>query len=331
VLFVAVFLLAAQPGASFQETFRAGLIALQKGDLPAALTSLKNATALAPADGRARIALAQAYWRSGDNPKAEESAAAAERLAPADPVVLDALVTFYSETGALKKASQAAAKLPPGAPAHERVEQIYFASAQPLLQQQKFGEAAALLEEARQAIPASAQIELALGVSYYGLRRFDDAADAFLRTIALAPTIDQPYVFLGKILDQIPSRQAAATERFAQYEANHPDSPTGYLLHARGLDAQSVEPEKARALLEKSLALDNSNPIAHFELGNLLDRSQLFEAAAAEFARAAALDPNDAATHYRLARDYDRIGKHDEAEAERRRHAELVKAQESTR
>src|SRR6266545_1650074 len=35
-------------------------------------------------------------------------------------------------------------------------------------------------------------LNLALGVAYYGLRRFDDAAGAFLRTIAIAPGTDQP-------------------------------------------------------------------------------------------------------------------------------------------
>ncbi len=305
MLLALLFLLAAPP-ASFDETFRAGLIALQKNDLPAALKNLTAAASLAPANGRVQVALAQAYWKSGNRVKAQESAARADKLAANDPVLRDTLVTYYSAT--------------------------YFEEVQPLLQQQKFAEALTVLEEARRHVGSGiAQIELALGVSYYGLRRFDEAAEAFLRTTDLAPEQDQPYLFLGRILDQIPGRWADATVRFARYEAAHPASPVGYLLHARGLDAQSLEPEKAKALLEKSLALDDSSAPAHCELGTLLDRSQQFEAAVREFERAAALNPADAATHYRLARDYDRIGKHEAAEAERRRHAELVKAQEPIR
>jgi tetratricopeptide (TPR) repeat protein len=305
VLFALLFLLAAPP-ASFDETFRAGLIALQKNDLPAALKSLTSAASLAPANGRVQVALAQAYWKSGDRVKAQESAGRAEKLAAGDPVLRDTLVTYYSTT--------------------------YFEQVQPLLQQQKFAEALATLEEARRHVGSGvAQIELALGVSYYGLRRFDEAAEAFLRTTDLAPEQDQPYLFLGRILDQIPGRWADATVRFARYEAAHPQSSVGYLLHARGLDAQSLEPETAKALLEKSLELDDSSAPAHFELGTVLDRSQQFEAAVRQFERAVALDPTDAATHYRLARDYDRIGKHEAAEAERRRHTELVKAQEPLR
>ncbi len=253
VLAVLFLLVASTP---FDDAFRAGLVALQRNDLPAAEQSLQVAARLAPESGRVWIALAQVYWKFGDAAKAAATAEKAARLAPDDPAVLQALAIFYSETIAGYTA---------------KVES-FFSAAQPLLKAGKFGEAVTVLEPARKTIGPNAQIELALGVAYYGLRRFDEAAEAFLRTIAIAPETDQPYIFLGKLLDQIPGRQAEATARFAQYEAAHPASPTGYLLHAQGLDAQAIEPEKARALIEKSLSIDGSNASTHFEMGNLLDR-----------------------------------------------------------
>jgi tetratricopeptide (TPR) repeat protein len=286
---------------AFDDAFRAGLIALQRNDLTAAEQSLQTAARMAPENGRVWIALAEVYRKSGDGAKAAALAEKAARLAPKDHAVAQALATFY------------------------------FSSAEPLLKAGKFGEAVSALEPARKNIGQNAQIELALGVAYYGLRRFDEAADAFLRTIAIAPETDQPYVFLGKVLDQVPARQAEATARFAQYEAAHPGSATGYLLHAQGLDAQGIEPEKARALIEKSLAIDGSNAAAHFEMGNLLDRFKQYEEAAREFERAAALNPSDAAAHYRLARDYERLGRHDAAQAEREKHAALLRTGESVR
>jgi tetratricopeptide (TPR) repeat protein len=168
-------------------------------------------------------------------------------------------------------------------------------------------------------------------VAYYGLRRFDEAADAFLRTIEIAPETEQPYNFLGRILDQVPTRLPQVTQRFAEHEAAHPASASGYLLHAKALDAQSVEPETALLLLQKSIALNGSDPSAHFEMGTVLDRLQRFADAVAEFERAVQLAPSVPAAHYRLARDYDRVGKHDAARAERERHALLVKAQEPVR
>jgi tetratricopeptide (TPR) repeat protein len=208
---------------------------------------------------------------------------------------------------------------------------LYFAAARPLLDAQKFTEAGVILKEGVTQLPDSAQLQLALGVTDYGLRRFDDAAEAFLRTIEIAPETEQPYEFLGKILDQIPHRLGPVTARFAEFESAHPASAMGYLLHAKALDAQSLKPETALQLLEKSIAIDGRDASAHFEMGSVLDRLQRFPEATAEFARAAELAPSDAAAHYRLARDYDRIGQHEAAQAERERHAQLVKAQEVIR
>ncbi|HYW47058.1 MAG TPA: tetratricopeptide repeat protein [Bryobacteraceae bacterium] len=321
--------------ASSDDLFRAGLTALQRGDLASARTNLETASRLAPRDGRVWVALSQTYWRLHKDAEAEDAAGKAASFAPEDAAVLQGLAIYYSETNQTLKAAQAAvkysAKAPESGDARERAAGLYFEAARPLLDQQKFAEAAVILEEAAARLPNSAQLELAMGVACYGLRRFDDAADAFLRTIEIAPETEQPYTFLGRILDQIPSRLPRVTERFAEYESAHPASAAGYLLHAKALDAQSLSPETAMRLLQKSIAMNAGDASAHFEMGTVLDRLQRFDGAAAEFERAAELAPSDPAAHYRLARDYDRIGKHQAAQAEREKHAELIKAQEAIR
>jgi tetratricopeptide (TPR) repeat protein len=320
---------------SVDDSLRAGLIALQQGDLAAARTNLEAASKQAPRDGRVWVALSQTYWRLHQDAAAEAAAGKAAAVAPEDPAVLQGLAIYYSETHQSLKAAQAeaqySAKVPQKGEVRDRAIELYFEAARPLLDQQKFAEAAVVLKEGAARLPGSAQLELALGVADYGLRRFDDAADAFLRTIEIAPETEQPYTFLGKILDQIPNRLPQVTERFAAYESAHPGSAAGYLLHAKALDAQSLEPETALRLIEKSIAIQAGDASAHFERGTVLDRLQRFAEAAAEFERAAELAPQDAATHYRLARDYDRIGKHEAAQAEREKHAELVKRQEPVR
>ena len=317
------------------DSLRAGLLALQRGDLAAAQTNLEAATREAPRDGRAWVALSQTYWRQHKNPEAEDAAGKAAEIGPDDPAVQQSLAIYYAETGQPLKAARAEAsyssKVPDKAEARDRAAELYFQAAQPLLERQKFAEASEILKEGTQRMPKSAQLELALGVACYGLRQFAAAADAFLRTIEIAPETEQPYVFLGKILDQIPSRMPQVTERFAAYESAHPSNAAALLLHAKALDAQSIEPEAALRLLQKSIAMDGSDASAHFEMGTVLDRLQRFAEAAAEFERAAKLAPRDAATHYRLARDYDRLGKHDAAQFERTLHAELVKSQEAVR
>jgi Flp pilus assembly protein TadD len=322
-------------GITFEESFRAGLVALQRGDLNEAASSLQSASNLAPSNGRVWIALAQTYRRLHEQDKADDAARKASILAPDDVTVLQSLVIYYSESGATLKAADAQeryAKVVPQDPgARQRAETLYFEAAQPLLQHEKFGEATHVLEAARAKFPDSAQIELALGVAYYGLRRFDDAAGAFLRTIAIAPELEQPYAFLGRFLDQIPARLPEATKRFAEYEAVHPSSPVGYLQHARALNALSADPEHAAALLGKAISLNERDASAHFELGTVFDRLGRFEDAAREFGKSAELDPADPAPHYRLSRDYARLGRSADAQSELDKHAQLIRTQDGVR
>jgi tetratricopeptide (TPR) repeat protein len=321
--------LAAAP--AYDDPLRAGLIALGRGDLAAAQASLEEASRAAPGDGRAWIGLAQVYWRQNRNADAEQAAGRAVKVAPEDAAVLQGLAIYYSETGRSLKAAQAqvkyAAKVPDKADARERAAQLYFDAARPLLDAQRFGDAVSILREATARLPNSAQLQLALGVACYGLRRFEEAADAFLHTIDLAPETEQPYTFLGKILDQTPSRLPEVTKRFAARAAAHPEDGAACLLHARALDAQSLDPAMALGLVDRSIRLNPAESAAYFERGIVLDRLQRFGEAAGAFERAVQLSPSDPAAHYRLARDYDRIGKPEAAQAEREKHAQLVKSQ----
>jgi superkiller protein 3 len=309
---------------SFDTAFRNGLVALQRGDLAAAQSNLETASRLEPADGRVWVALCQTYWKQNRKEEAESAAEKAASLAPENPAVAKSLTIYYEETHQPLKAARSAAKLKDNGHAAE----LYFQATQPLLEQQKFWEALAILNEAVKQFPGNVQLQLALGVTDYALRRFDEAADSFLRTIDLAPDTEQAYTFLGRILDQIPAKLPEVSLRFAKYEEAHPASAAAHLLRAKALDAQSAEPEAALRSIDQSLAIDSSNAAAHFERGTLLDRLKRFADAAAEFERAAALDPTDPATHYRLARDYDRLGKREAAQAEREKHALLVKARD---
>ncbi len=317
---------------SFDDSLRAGLAALERGDLAAAQSNLEAACKLASRDNptgaaRAWAALAEAYGRMHKDAEAEEAAGKAATLAPDDSAVLQSLAVYYEETDQTLKAARFAAKysarVPQNGDALERGIELYFEAARLLLDRQKFAEAVVILEEGVASLPKSAQLEMALGVTYVGLRRFDDAAGAFLNTMEFAPEMEQPYTFLGKILDRIPGLLPRVTQRFAEYESAHPTSSLAWLLHAKALDAQSMEPDLALRLLEKSIALNPSNAAAHFEAGTVLDRLQRFADAAVEFEKAIVITPTDPALHDRLARDYDRIGRHEAAAAERQKYMQL--------
>ena len=165
---------------------------------------------------------------------------------------------------------------------------------------------------------------LALGVARYGQRRFDDAAAAFLQVIQIDPRIEQPYLFLGKMLDQAGTHLEKITKAFAAWEAGNPQNAQAQLLLAKVRLANDPQDAKAEALLRESILLDASNWEAHYELGVLLAAKRNFREAAAELSRASELDAKQPMPHYHLARVYDRLGEPERAKTEREMHQALV-------
>jgi hypothetical protein len=45
-----------------------------------------------------------------------------------------------------------------------------------------------------------------LGVAYFAIQQYQQAVDAFLDTIRMDPTVEQPYVFIARSMDHTPSR-----------------------------------------------------------------------------------------------------------------------------
>jgi tetratricopeptide (TPR) repeat protein len=212
-------------------------------------------------------------------------------------------------------------------------EQIHFQFAQVYLVQQDFASAAGVLENARKIFDKSPQIELALGVAYYGWRKFPEAVTQFLKTMDLAPDVPQPYLFLGRMMDQLGERLPEVAARFEAFEKRNPSSPVGYLLHAKALIARlpptgfPSEANTALQLLEKSRSLNDSDAETHLQMGLMLERKGDYPAAAAALERAVKLSPKGTAARFPLARVYDRLGRSREAAEQRALHEKLGEAE----
>ena len=327
---------------------------------PEALEAARKAEALGAADPKVLQGLADFYAvLVPDPPKAAELGERYAEKAPQDRTAWRRLASFCLQAGLTDRAiaagtrglsaddspelhrilgaaymqrrdwANAASQMSEVVKLNPYSEQARFELARVYLVQQDFPSAARVLENARKTFDKSAQIELALGVAYYGQRKFSEAVQQFLKTMDLAPDVPQPYLFVGRILDQATDRVPELTRRFAEFERQNPESYLGYFLHAKALVAQlppsgfPAEAQSALDLVRKSLALKEDEAESHYLAGVLLERKREFATAATELERSVQLKANDAAAHYRLARVYDRLGRRDDAEKQRALHEKL--------
>lgn len=202
--------------------------------------------------------------------------------------------------------------------------QISFDLAQALLHREDFAGAAEVLEPAVAAHPENSQLVLALGVTRYAQRRFEEALASFLKVIRIDPAVDQPYLFLGRMLDQAGPHLTEITQAYEAWAARKPDDARAQLLLAKALLVQDHTSRRADELLRRSITLDEKNWEAHYELGALLENSHNYAAAQTELMRSTELNPNEPMPHYHLARVYDRLGQPEQAAAERQVHQRLT-------
>jgi predicted Zn-dependent protease len=357
-VFLPVVLAGALAAQSFEDEFRRGLLALSGNDLAQARQSLENASRAKPDNAMVWAALAQTYLRGHESTLANEAAGRASRLSTADSPVNHALAMFYSETGDFTKAADAerqfasskgadaesassAASLSLRAGERDQAlrwartaverdphkEAFAFDLGQMQLRSGDFAGAAATLEKACQRFPDSAQLQLAFGVAAYGQRRFADAIDAFLRVTMIDRAVEQPYVFLARILAQAGDRLPQVLASFAAWEKAEPGNYLAVCLHAKALDAAAGDPVEIEAKLRRSIQLNDGYWESHFELGVLLAKNREWKQAAAELSRSIELNPKVAAAHFQLARAYDKLGDPERARAERAEHQRLTAAE----
>jgi len=206
-------------------------------------------------------------------------------------------------------------------------ERIAFDYTQALLRRQDFTRAEDVISSALPLHPQDPQLTLALGVVRYGQRRFDDAIATFLQVIALDPEVEQPYLFIGRMLEQAGEHLPDITKAYEGWAVREPGNAKAQLLLAKALLTQDHRSGRAQALLEKSIALDGKDWESHYQLGAALADKRDWQKAAAELNRSIELNPQQPLPHYHLARVYDRLGQPERAEAERKLHEELTRKQ----
>ena len=198
------------------------------------------------------------------------------------------------------------------------------------LRQQDFASSKAAFEAGRKYFDKSPALEIGLGIAAYGRRSFKDSVDHFLRAAGLAPGLEQPHAFLGRLLQHASDRLDEVVERMKVFHSDHSENHFGPFLYGQALLAKlgASKDETAMAeiesLLRESLERNEEYWESHYELGVLLEKKRDFPEAEKHLKRAVTLNPDSSKPHYRLARVYQRLGKAREAKRERELHKQIA-------
>ena len=198
------------------------------------------------------------------------------------------------------------------------------------LRQLDYDSARAAFLDGQRYFDKSPAIEIGLGIAAYGQRRFSEAVDRFLRTAELAPSMEQPHAFLGRLLQYASDRMDAIEERLRIFHQQHSKNHFGPFLYGQVLLAKlgtGNAPEAIaaiEALLNESIERNDNFWESHYELGVLLEKKRDYQGAEKNFERAVELNPDASKPHYRLARVYQRLGKKSEASRERGLHERIA-------
>ena len=289
----------------------------------AELECLYASSARADAAAAARAAMLSAevgHWEPAVA-FGQKALAAGQRL----DLIVPMLARVYETTGKFHEAAEMRRRLAETAPLEEETQAAYGIA---LLRAARFGEAAAHLERSRRRFEQSAQIELALGTAYYAQRRFPEASARFFRVIDLDPAVHQPYIFLARMIGQIPERAKELLGRAKAWHAGGARHAFTPYVYAKALASTGAEDAQVRPLLEEAIARDGSRWEFHFEMGQLMERARDYDGAARAYEKSVACEVQRPEPHYRLARVYDRLGRTEEARRERAVHAELIKKEQ---
>lgn len=250
-------------------------------------------------------------------------------------------------TAAQNQSAPAAAATSVKTEAQSPAKNLAFRQSRQLLNQGKYEEALAQLEELQAKTPKAPGLAHEFGVAYYKKGDFLKAAESFTRALQEDPNdkeADQllglSYYLAGRPAQAIPYLERAqawyptanvdasyilgicyiqakdyphARGAFARMFDVPPDSAPSYLFTARMLLRQEFDPV-AEEYAQKAAALDPKMPLVHFLLGELYLYKSRIPEAIAEFQKELAINPANAATYYKLADAYSRVQKFDDAE-----------------
>ena len=242
-----------------------GRVLQAKGQIPAALASLRQASALDQKSADTLVAMAEIYAAQNKHGDSFATLQRARTLNPESIPVLRRFIVEAMQAGQHRPALAAANELVEKSP--ENLDDLYLTAA--VMLQEKQGTAAIpLLEKYVAQRSDDAKGWLGLGMAYVEKRRPDDARKALERSARLDPTLTETQYQLGVLAGQEGKTQEGI-QHFEQVVHMQPR----HAMALAGLGAlyiQTRELEKALNALRRAEAIDPNNAETQYDLGLVL-------------------------------------------------------------
>lgn len=179
-----------------------------------------------------------------------------------------------------------------------------------------------VFQQAAQRYPNSPRLLIGLGLALYSRGKYDEAVKALLAAADLNPSDPRCYTILSRAYDSSPKQAEDVIQRFRRYSELQPGNALAQYDYAMSLwkgkraEDSTLDLHLVESLLQKAIALDNSLPEAHVQLGNLYADQHEYAKSIPLYVRALELNPNLSDAHYRLGQDYVHTGQKDQAQKE---------------
>jgi tetratricopeptide (TPR) repeat protein len=285
-------------GADFRWNAGIGQLFLKNAQPKEAAVYLRQADQLQPNDADVRHQLALAYL-GAEEP--EEALSAIGEGQTAEDHYLRASAYYMSHRfPQADRESQEALALAPENP------QILILRTRLL---QRAGEQDAALQTAKKAIelaPTWDEPYFLAGVSYYFIRRYEQAEQSLGRAAQLNPN-EARALFLEAIAAANRGKIAEAEQTLRRAITIQPKNAR-FHCHLGILLTRKNEYEQGEAALRTAIRLKPEYALSHYELGKLLVYSKRLNEAAEELSQAVKYDPTLSAAYYQLARVYSKLG-----------------------
>lgn len=251
----------------------------------------------------------EAFRETGRN----EDAAMAYRetlyIFPEHPVAFDRLREVYNTGHTVEEAIQALQ----AAVARERADFIAWNLLGVLYgRERRWDEALEAFARSVEAEPRAADTLVNRGWILVELRRYDEALAAFEAAVKLQPRLARGHAGLGSTVVEARGDYEEGMERYLTAVKLDPENPA-FLNDLGWLAYKMSRYQDAVAALEKAVALDPQNPMFQTNLGLAYQKVDKAEEAITHLQRALALNPEYTLALYGLGKAYDARGEYREA------------------